>query len=426
MILLSRGRPNPILLGDRIVKILFLQKRLLFPANSGGKIRSLNVLRYLAQWHDVTYVCNLLEKEKPFLSEMIEIGVNIKSTAWFEPPRRSLRFVASAIVNLFSSRPLNVDKDFDPKLRAIVESEVATGDYDLLVCDFVQMARNCIGMRLPKLLFQHNVEAEIFERLAIRSSGVFKRYLQMQAARMRKFEKAAGDDFDFVIAVSERDKIRFKKMYGWNHVGLIETAVDTNYFSPPASTVQRTGVVFVGSLDWDPNVDGLTHFIDSIWPIIRSKIRNAKLTIVGRNPPLRLTRHDKQNGIEITGTVDDVRPYLSSAAVSIVPLYSGGGTRLKIFEYMAMKCPVVSTSLGAEGLRVTDGVHLVIRDNDNDFASEVVDLLRNHDRCFELGNAAYNLVNDSFSAEPIARQFEEHCQRTIAHWKSDASNVSST
>lgn len=402
------------------MKILFLQKRLLFPHNTGWKIRTLNILRHLAKWHDVTYVCNLLPEERPFCAPMEALGVRLKSVDWVEYPRRSLQFSIFATQNLFSGNPLNVDKDFDTRLRQLVESEVKTGSYDLLICDFVQMARNCLGLDLPKLLFQHNVEAEIFERLSRRSKGIFGSYLGLQAKRMIKFEGAAGKDFDRVVAVSRRDQEQFENRYNWQHVGLIETAVDTKYFSPPNPPLARSGVVFVGSMDWAPNIDGMMHFIDRIWPTVRAEINDAKLVVVGRNPPASLLNRGV-NGITITGTVEDTRPFLASAAVAIVPLYSGGGTRLKIFESMAMKCPVVSTTLGAEGLKVQAGQQIYIADDDEEFGDKILKLLRDTERCEMLSAAAFELVTKTYASEPVARQFEQHCFDAVATWKAKKS-----
>ena len=402
------------------MKILFLQKRLLFPHNTGGKIRSLGVLRFLAKRHEVTYVCNLLPEERPFVDQMKSIGVKLKTVDWVEAPRRSLSFAWLATKNLFSTRPLNVDKDFDAGLRQVVEQEVAAGDYDLLICDFVQMTRNCLGIALPKLLFQHNVEAEIFERLSNRYRGVFSRYLKLQANRMKRFEKTAGKYFDNIVAVSHRDQKRFESEYDWQSVDVIDTAVDTDYFQLNGDSTERSGAVFVGSMDWSPNVDGIHHFVRNVWPRVIQFRKNTSFTIVGRNPPASIKKYDGKMGIKVTGTVPDIRPYLAAGAVGVVPLLSGGGTRLKIFEYMAMKLPVVSTSLGAEGLPVHDEEHLLIRDDDCEFADAIIEMTTNKARRNEISSVAYQLVHSQYSSECIGKQFERSCVKAVDNWKARA------
>ena len=233
---------------------------------------------------------------------------------------------------------------------------------------------------------------------------------------MKRFEKTAGDDFDNVVAVSKRDQQRFIDDYGWHNVDVIDTAVDTNYFKPSES-VKRSGVVFVGSMDWPPNVDGIQHFVSRVWPKVKESMNGLPLTIVGRNPPAAIKKYDGHLDIKVTGTVADIRPYLASNAVGVVPLFSGGGTRLKIFEYMAMKLPVVSTSLGAEGLGVRDNEHLLIRDDDQMFADALIRLCESETKRQQLSSQAYELVCSQFSSESIGEQFEECCQRADDNWK---------
>lgn len=399
------------------MRILFLQKRLLFPANSGGKIRTLNVLKHLAQRHKITYLCNVQQNELPYLGQMEALGLHMQTVPWSESPRRSFRFACQAIRNLLSSTfPLNVDKDFDAKLRARALQLVSEQNFDLLVCDFVQMARNCLGIDIPKLLFQHNVESEIFVRIAQRSSGIFRNYLSSQARRMSKFEGRAGKDFDTIVAVSERDQHHFQSEYGWNNVDIIDTAVDLEYFRPRQSS-PRNGIVFVGSMDWMPNIDGVTHFLENVWPHLKRALPDTTFTIVGRNPTDLIRGHNGRNGVSVTGTVDDVRPYLESAAVSIVPLYSGGGTRLKILESMAMCCPVVSTTLGAEGLSIRDNEHLLIRDSDEHLHLALLQLLQDRPQQEQLAQTAFQLVSSRFGAENIAAQFESSCEQAVSIWK---------
>lgn len=407
------------------MRILFLQKRLLLPANTGGKIRSWNILKHLAKWHEITYLSNLLEHERPHVEQMRKAGLQMESIPWVEAPRKSLKFAGMVVANLFSKQPLNVDKDFDPRLRRRAEELIAQDDFDLLICDFVQMARNAIGLPLPSILFQHNVEAEVFARMAARSAGPMSWYLRYQAMKMSRFEQVAGKQFNRVIAVSDRDRQHFEQKYDWQNVAVIDTAVDLDYFSESERTEsERTStknhIVFVGSMDWPPNVDGMRHFANAIWPKLKSAIPTAKLTIVGRNPPGSISRLDGNHDIEVTGTVSDTRPYLNRASVGIVPLYSGGGTRLKIFEMMAMGCAVVSTQLGAEGLGVESGQDLMIADQDDVFAQSIAKLLKTNEFRETMVRRARKLVQSKFSAPVIAAQFNKICLDTV-----DASKSSS-
>jgi glycosyltransferase involved in cell wall biosynthesis len=398
------------------MKILFLQKRVLFPTDTGGRIRTLNIVRHLARWHELVYLCNLQPGEEQFIPAMEELGLRLVTVPWREVPRESWGFYRDLALNLFSKHPFNVNKDFDPALRAKARELVAAQSFDLLVCDFVQMARNALGLPgAAKLLFEHNVEAQIFERHARTDKGrLRRRFMAYQAGKMRAFEGWAGRQFDAVVAVSHQDKHVFERDYGWRHVQTIDTAVDTDFFRPREGVEQADQIVFVGSLDWLPNQDGLTFFARSIWPLIRAKKPSARFQIVGRNPSDEIIELGRIEGIEVIGTVPDTRPWLAQAAVVAVPLRIGGGTRIKIFEAMAMGKAVVSTSLGAEGLPVTSGQDLLIADQPEQFAAAVLVLLERPQERRRLAVLARKLVEENYSAETVARQFERICLETAA------------
>ncbi|MCG8651278.1 MAG: glycosyltransferase [Pirellulales bacterium] len=398
------------------MKILFLQKRLLFPANTGGKIRTLNVVRHLAQWHDVTYLSNILPEEEPFLDEMKNLGLRTITIPWTEAARESLGFYVGLATNLVSRYPFTVNKDYDPRLQAKAAELIGQGEFDLLICDFVQMARNAMNVgRVPKLLFQHNVEAQIYRRMADNESNSLKRwFIGSQHRKMESFERNAGRSFERVVAVSPQDKEIFAREYGWNHVDVIDTAVDTEYFSPQDEAKLPGKLVFVGSMDWLPNQEGVLRFVRDVLPLIQRDKPDVTVDIVGRNPPAAISRLGDYPGVTVTGSVDDVRPYVAQAEIAIVPLYAGGGTRLKIFEFMAMGTPVISTTIGAEGLSIVPEEHWLRADEDADFAGAVKRLLDDRDQRQRLSENALNLVQTKFSSEAIARQFESICQKTVA------------
>lgn len=397
------------------MRILFLQKRLLFPTDSGGKIRTLNVLRYLARWHDVTYLSNIQPGEQPYVTRMQELGLRLETVPWREAPRGSFRFYADLAQNLLSRFPFTVNKDYDPRLRRRAEELLASEPYDLVVCDFVQMARNAVGLAAPaKILFEHNVEAEIFHRHAQTDAGLLRRaYMRLQWTKMRRFEAEAGRQFDVVVAVSRKDRDTFENDYGWRHVRVIDTAVDLDYFKPNGTAERPDRVLFVGSMDWLPNEDGVRHFVRKIWPEVRKRCPDATFQIVGRNPSSVAKRLAGAPGVEVVGTVPDIRPYLAEAAVVVVPLLVGGGTRLKVFEAMAMRKPVVSTTLGAEGLDLIHGQHALLVDGSGEFATATAELLDDRARRQRLAAAGHRLVCENYSAEAVGRQFDAICRRTV-------------
>ena len=397
------------------MKILFLSKRLLFPTDRGGLVRTLNVVRHLSQWHDLTFLSNQQPGQEEDCLEMTRLGLRLVTVPWEEVSRSNWRFYRDLAWNLFSPDPFNAAKDYDPALRARARQLLDEARYDLVVCDFVQMARNAIGIwDGPSVLFEHNVEAEIFERHSRTDEGwIRRRFMGYQAAKMRRFEGWAGRQFTRVVAVSERDKEQYERRYGWTNVDVIDTAVDIDYYRPNDCAKQAGTVLFVGSLDWLPNVDGLRWFVAEVWPLVRRDHPEARLRLVGRNPTSEIQSLAEHPGVELVGPVPDTRPWLAESEVSIVPLRIGGGTRLKVFEAMAMGLPVVSTPLGAEGLQVQSGEHLLLAEGAEKVAEAVVRLLRSEELRMALGRAARNLVVTRFSSESVARQFEAVCQRAV-------------
>jgi glycosyltransferase involved in cell wall biosynthesis len=397
------------------MKILFVQKQILFPHDTGAKIRVLNILRHLAPRHEITFLCNLRAGEEIHLEKMRALGLRLQTVPARESPRGSLRFYRDLAQNLVSPYPFPISRNYDPALRARARKLAAQGRYDLLVCDTVFMARNTMDLNvLARILFQHNVEGLILQRHAQMGAGWLRsRYMALQCRRMRRFEGDCGRRFQTIIAVSEKDRHTFAREYGWHHVQAIDTAVDVDYFRPAGMTEQADRVVFVGSLDWLPNQDGVAFFVDRVWPLVRQVKPGAVFQIVGRNPPRSVRRLQQVDGVEVVGTVPDVRPYLARAAVVVVPLLVGGGTRIKIFEAMAMGKAVVSTTIGAEGLPVTSGNHLLLADSPSDFAQAVIQLLNDGNRRVRLGETASRLVNTHYSTEIVAGQFEQICQQAV-------------
>lgn len=398
------------------MNVLFLQKRLLYPVDTGWRIRTLNVIRHLARWHSITYLCNVGPDDRPYIAPMEQLGVTLVTEAWHEPARGSLQFWFDIARNLLSPYPYTVDKDFDPALRERARVLLASGHFDLVVCDFVQMARNLVGLPLPaSVLFQHNVEAQIFERHAKQGpSPAHRAYMRHQHRKMRRFEGQASRVFDAVIAVSPQDKARMEQEYGLQTVALVDTAVDIDAYRPSREPYDPNRLVFVGSLDWLPNEDAVRYFAEAIWPLIRAARPEAVCEVVGRNPSPTVARTARDAGLQLRPNVADVRPHVTAAAVSVVPLRIGGGTRLKIAESMALGTPVVSTTIGAEGLPVRPGQHVLIEDEPARFARAVVSLMEDGATRAALAAQGRALAVERFSAETIARQFEAICLAAIA------------
>jgi glycosyltransferase involved in cell wall biosynthesis len=228
---------------------------------------------------------------------------------------------------------------------------------------------------------------------------------------MLRYERETCRAFDAVIAVSEPDSRQMRNEFGIRNVYDVPTGVDTAYFQPSEKSSEPFELVFTGSMDWMPNQDAIRYFADSILPIISAEIPECTLTVVGRKPGPQLLQLAQSNPrIRVTGRVDDIRGYISQASAYVVPIRIGGGTRLKIYEAMAMGKPVISTTVGAEGLPVRDGEELLIADEPAEFAHAVIRVLRNTHLANRLAERARAVVCDKFGWERAASSFAEICE----------------
>src|SRR5207247_6537861 len=215
------------------------------------------------------------------------------------------------------------------------------------------------------------------------------------------------------VAVSEEDAALLAARAPAARVRAIPTGVDLSYFAPGTSREDDTSLVFMGSMDWLPNEDAVLHFLEAILPRVRREVPDVTFTVVGRNPGPRLRAAAARDGIALTGRVEDIRPHVLRAAVFVVPLRVGGGTRLKIFEALAMGKAVVSTTVGAEGLPLVPGLHFVQADDPAQFADSVVALLRDSGRRRALGSAGRRLMEERYSWSQVAQEFEARCEEVV-------------
>jgi glycosyltransferase involved in cell wall biosynthesis len=223
--------------------------------------------------------------------------------------------------------------------------------------------------------------------------------------------------------VSDEDCRTMQTEYGATDAVAIPTGVDLDYFSPAADGMEPD-IVFVGSMDWLPNQDAVTYFVSQILPRIR-RVVPATFTVVGRNPPESVRQHATSPYVRVTGTVDDVRPFVARAQVFVVPLRTGGGTRIKIFEAMAMGKSIVSTSVGAEGLPVTHGRDILLADDPDAFATHVIQLLQQPETRRRLGHLGRQLVASRFTWDAAAARFSEVCLEVVQRMKNSPTGVSS-
>jgi glycosyltransferase involved in cell wall biosynthesis len=389
------------------MKILWVNGVFLHPTTKGGQIRTLGMLMELHKRHEIHYVAfeNPAEPEGP--QRAGEYSTRAYPVTHQVPSRRSAAFAAQAVGNLLSPLPLAVSRYRSAEMANVVRELRAKHRFDSIVCDFLFPAPN-LERQEECVLFEHNVETMIWQRHALTAGDPLRKvYFGMQAKRMFAYEKEVCRRVARVIAVSEVDAAKIQEMFDVPHVAHIPTGVDVAHFTPDAARAAALDLVFIGSMDWMANIDGVEYFTEEILPLIHRERPACNLTVVGRRPTPKILQYGKDDPrVRVTGTVPDVRPYLWDAAVSIVPLRIGSGTRLKIYESMAAKVPVISTTVGAEGLEIHPPHDIRIADTPAGFARQCLELLENADTRRSIADAGWQLVSSRFSWEQVTRQFE--------------------
>jgi glycosyltransferase involved in cell wall biosynthesis len=400
---------------------------------------------------------------------MRDVCRRLETVPRVDPPKGTVRFYTDAAGYVLDPAPYAVAKYRSDAYRDRMAHLLREERYDAVVCDFLPPIVNMPErLPCPAMLFTHNVEAEIWRRHAETATNpISRRLLGQQWQRMLRFERDALARFDLVLAVSDADRQTFQRLYPGalrNPVHVVQTGVDTQYFRPfdgevrlkldttaaaawsesaasgfsrtpsesvasslsptpsesvasgfsrtPSESVAsglsrtpRTHMVFTGSMDWLPNEDGMLYFVRDILPRIRREEPDVTVSIIGRAPTPAVRRLAQESGVEVTGRVDDVRPHVARGGVYVVPLRIGGGTRIKIFEAMAMGRAVVSTTIGAEGLPVRDGHDIVLADDPQGFADAAVGLIRDAAARAALATAARQTV-EGYAWPFVARNLD--------------------
>jgi glycosyltransferase involved in cell wall biosynthesis len=389
------------------MKILWICPSFLHPTNRGGQIRTLGTLRELHKRHEIHFAALNDPRNSEGQQRSSEYSSSHFSVEHTVPDRGSSRIIPQIVSSIVNATPIAVSRYSSSRLKQVLDALIAVEHYDSIVCDFLMSTPNLRDLG-QSVLFQHNVETTIWQRHVEQNRSILKKlYFQIQARKMEAYERRICQTVKHVIAVSDIDAARMKRMFGIESVTSVPTGVDVEYFAPHSGAPQISDIVFCGSMDWLPNVDAVLLFLSEVLPLIRDRFPGITFTIAGRLPDAKVLKAAQGlTGVYVTGKVEDIRPYLWGAKISIVPMRIGGGTRLKIYECMAAGVPVISTTVGAEGLRYTDGEDIVLADDPGDFAAACVRLLSDDAARHTIALNALKRAQKEFSWETVSREFE--------------------
>jgi len=392
------------------MRILQLTPRIPYPPDDGGKIGIFGITKYLAlRGHEITLLSITSNQNSDLsgLSEYCKVETVVMNTA---------NSYLGMLFNLFSKTPYTISKYHGRAVLNKLKDLLQKNRFDIVHVDHLHMAyygkfiKEKFG--LPVVLREHNVESSIWERYYRGiSNPLVKAYARFQFKKLYKYESRIVENFDQCFMITEKDKREIERMNPRVKASVIPAGVDTPYFHPMDVPIEPYSIVSVASMDWLPNVEGILWFT-TIWPLVKEKIPQAKLYIVGKNPPAKI-RDLARDDIIVTGFVKDVREYMAKAMVFIVPLRTGGGMRIKILNALAMGKAVVSTSVGCEGIDIENGKNIYIADTEEGFAERVIELLEDESKREELGKEGLKLVSQKYQWERIAERIEDEYKKIL-------------
>lgn len=408
------------------MNIVFVTQIVPYPPHGGVLQRGYNLLRELGKAHEVHLIAfhhpDTLTTTAELEHSRAELGQFLASLVYLPLwPKQSAahRLVAFAAA-LPCRAPFSVLAHRSAELeRRLNGLTTAKSRPDIVHLDTIALApfrRSC--NTVPCVLGHHNIESQLMRRRAAAEQRRLARaYTGLQASRLQRYEARQCPEFPLNIVVSEQDAIALEAIAPGSRTAVIPNGVDVEYFRPTDAEEGPT-LAFTGGMNMFANRDAVEWFIEAVWPLVTKEVANARFLAVGQNPSNRVLQAAKgDTSIEAPGFVPDIRPWVSRAAIYVVPLRVGGGTRLKVVDAMAQGKAIVSTTLGAEGIDAQNGKHLLLADSANDFAAAVVSLLCDGSRRKQLGSAARQCAEEKYAWPPIAQRLADRYQQVVAEYK---------
>ncbi|WP_103665989.1 glycosyltransferase family 4 protein [Gracilimonas amylolytica] len=393
------------------MKILQVIPYIPAPPTFGGALRVYHLLKHNYKHHDLTvagYVnegtVEAMEKDFP--------GIKNKMHFIHHPKSGSNKRILQAL-SLFSKHSNWYRNTYSNEMQALLNKLTDQTDFDLIQVEFPPLCQFEFRSDAKRIMDAHNVEYDNFYRMYKLEKSLPRKYFYK-----REYEKFYTEEVelasrqDAVFTTSERDKSIFQGHLPDMPIHVIPNGVDTEFFAPSDQPTEPNTLVFTGMMGYVPNSDGMLYFIESVLPLIQKQIPDVKVYVVGKNPPQSILEKASDN-IIVTGFVDDVRPYVHRSAVYIVPLRMGGGTRLKVLEALSMKKPVVTTSIGCEGIDVVHDTHAIITDDAQSFAESVIKLLHDKKESKRLSENGYELIHNHYEWNAIGEKMETAFQTLV-------------
>lgn len=393
------------------MKIVVVSTQFPYPPRSGYPTRVYHLARQLAVRHEV----RLLSLARPDQREQAQELQDKLPVCVVEHDGGSMSVRRRAqVASLASPRPFSCREVYSRAMQRAINDLCTEGDVDVIQLEGSQLCTYTFPRHARIVLDEHDVVHELLRRMSVAERSPLRRgFNRVEHARFRRFEQRCWQQVDGCVVTSDRELPMVQPHRAGKPLAVVPNGVDVQYFRPAGTPVEPFTVVFNGLMISRPNLDAAQYLVEEIWPIVLERCPDARLTLAGRATPEDIRRLSRP-GVLVTGEVPDVRPYLQQAAVVAVPIRIGGGTRLKVVEGLAMGKPLVSTSLGCEGIAVRDNEQLLIRDGAQAFASGILTLFENPSLAAALGSAGRDVIEQEYAWELAGERLERLYGQVIA------------
>lgn len=383
-----------------------------YPLIFGGAIRLYHLVKMFASFSNTTLLSYTSWTDDPNVAEHLETICHKVILVDGKPDQTDTLRARS----IFSLRSFQYYAHYTQAFQHAIDAQLRAEQFDIIVIEMTQMAYfRAAQPGALRILDMQNIEHELLLRRAQVEQHPFKRLgLWAEGAKFRREELALCKQFDLIFTPSDRERDYLRSLTAMPRVESLPNSIDPDFFALRAVTPQVNEITFIGTTHVDANRDGLIYFMEQIFPLIKQRVPDLTVKIVGGSPPPEIVAYGRWPEVEVTGYVKDVRDYMSRAKALIVPLRSGGGTRLKILEGLSYGVPTVSTTVGAEGLGLRDGEEILIGDTPEQFANQVVRLLNDLPLQEQLRLAGRQVVEERYSWQAVNRQLQRYLHTALA------------
>jgi polysaccharide biosynthesis protein PslH len=359
------------------MRVLLLTQVLPYPPDSGPKVKTYYVLKYLAQKHQVTLVSFVRSSDKPeYIRHLETLCERVITVPIERKPTQDLIFLGQSLA---SDQPWMMLRDERPEMRKVLRELASNTHFDVVHADQLNMAQYALPFtKSRKVLDLHNALWMLYKRLArtTRFTSPMKYILLRDWPLLKRYEGEMCRKFDAVIAVSDEDRKLLIEAGAPEDITVIPIAIDTNEQAMVERQPSGPHIIHIGTMYWPPNIDGINWFLDNVYPLVKQEVQDVRCTLIGARPPESLVQRAQTDAsLTVTGYVEDPMPYFRDASMMIVPLLAGGGMRVKILNALAQGIPMVSTTVGCEGIALTPGKEVIIADDPQAFANATIKML---------------------------------------------------